>query len=361
MISQASIFGLRTDLKLTTGNRYSMSSSIFFLGFVAGAYPASQLAQRYPIERVASALVFLWGVCFILTSACFTWQAFYTQRFFLGFLEAGISPIFMLMVGQFYKKDEQAFMMGVWYSSSGFVTVFSPLINYGLGHIRGSLSPWRYMFIVGGIVTILWTLVVYLFMPPDPIRARGFTDREKYIAVARLRINNAGVRNTHFKLQHVLELFTDPNFWLIFSMAFLSMFAAGPVNAFIPIIIAGMGFNTLNTLLLIMPAGAVAGIMILAATWTAYKVPRVRIWIVFAGEIVTIISCLLLWLLPRSATGGLLYAVYTLTGFTAGWGIILGLSIANTAGYTKRMAISSAVYVGYCLGEWISRSAKMII
>jgi hypothetical protein len=31
---------------------------------------------------------------------------------FLGFLEAGVSPIFMLVVGQFYKKDEQAFMMG---------------------------------------------------------------------------------------------------------------------------------------------------------------------------------------------------------------------------------------------------------
>lgn len=89
-----------------------MASSIFFLGFVAGAYPAAQIAQRYPIERVAAGLVFLWGVCFILTSACFSWQALYTQRFFLGFLEAGISPIFMLMVGQFYKKDEQAFMMG---------------------------------------------------------------------------------------------------------------------------------------------------------------------------------------------------------------------------------------------------------
>ena len=89
-----------------------MASSIFFLGFIGGAYPASQLAQRFHIERVASGLVLVWGVCFILTATCFNWQGLYAQRFFLGFLEAGISPIFMLIVGQFYKKDEQALMMG---------------------------------------------------------------------------------------------------------------------------------------------------------------------------------------------------------------------------------------------------------
>ncbi len=89
-----------------------MASGIFYLGFIGGAYPASQLAQRFPIERVAGGLVLLWGICFTLTAACFTWQTLYVQRFFLGFLEAGVSPIFMLMVGQFYKKDEQSFMMG---------------------------------------------------------------------------------------------------------------------------------------------------------------------------------------------------------------------------------------------------------
>ena len=242
-------------------------------------------------------------------------------------------------------------LLSVWYSCSGFCSVVSPLVNYGLGHITGSLEPWRYMFIVGGIITILWSLVIFFYLPPDPIRARGFTERERYIAVARLRVNNSGVRNTHFKRQQALELFLDPHFWLIFSIAFLSMIAAGPVNAFIPIIIGGLGFNTLNTLLLTTPAGASAGLIILAATLAAYKLPRARTWIIFVSQLVTILSSLLLWLLPRSATGGLLYAVYTLAGFTGGWGVVMGLSIANTAGYTKRMVCSSAIYVGYCLGN----------
>lgn len=158
------LFGLRDDLELRIGNRYSMSSAIFYLGFIAGAYPAVVLCQRYPIERVMFAIVLVWGICkinyarsilmkhvltleegLICTAAVTTYQGLFAQRFFLGFLEAGVSPGWMIIVGGWYRKNEQAFRMGAWYSAVGYVTIVAPLINYGLGHITGSLSPWRYM------------------------------------------------------------------------------------------------------------------------------------------------------------------------------------------------------------------------
>lgn len=92
------LFGLRTDLGLLVGNRYSMTASIFYLGFIFGAYPAMMLAQRFPIERVAAIIVSVWGLCLILTTVCKDYRGIYAQRFFLGFLEAGISPMFMMIV-----------------------------------------------------------------------------------------------------------------------------------------------------------------------------------------------------------------------------------------------------------------------
>ena len=89
-----------------------MSAAIFYLGFIVGAYPAMYLAQRVPIERVASMIVSIWGVCLILTVVCRDYKDLYAQRFFLGLLESGISPMFMVIVGSFYKKNEQAFRMG---------------------------------------------------------------------------------------------------------------------------------------------------------------------------------------------------------------------------------------------------------
>jgi MFS family permease len=76
-----------------------MSASIFYLGFIVGAYPAIVLAQRYPIERVVFGIVLLWGICLTCTAGCHNYQSLYAQRFFLGALESGVSPAWMLVVG----------------------------------------------------------------------------------------------------------------------------------------------------------------------------------------------------------------------------------------------------------------------
>lgn len=206
------------------------------------------------------------------------------------------------------------------------------------------------MYIVAGAITVCWAVVVYFVMPPDPIRAKRFNDRERYIAVARMRQNNSGVRNTHFKIEQVWESLLDIKFWLVFATAFLMMIANGPVSSFIPIIINGFGFNTLNSLLLTMPAGAIIGTIELGTPYLAYRIPGIRSWLVAICQLGTITASLLLWLLPRHEKGGLLFACYILASFGGGYAVLMGLQIANTAGYTKRSVTSSGIFVGYCLG-----------
>ncbi|KAF2102557.1 MFS transporter [Rhizodiscina lignyota] len=353
MLSQAALFGLRTDLGLTVGNRYSMSAAIFYLGFICGAYPAIVLAQRYPIERVIFGIVFLWGGCLMCTAGVSSYKTLYVQRFFLGMLESGVSPAWMLVVGGWYKKQEQALRMGAWYSSTGYVSMVSPLINYGLGHIKGSLSPWRYMYLVAGAITILWSFLILFIMPPDPIRAKGFSDRERYIAVARMRINNSGVRNTHFKREQLWELLLDVKFWMVFAMAFLILVANGPVSTFTPIIINDLGFSGLNSLLLIMPAGFIIGTNEWTIPWLAMKFKGMRAYLVAFAVCGTILSSCLLWQLPQSATGAKLFAVYILAFYGGGYAVLMSMQIANTAGYTKRSCGSSGMFVGYCLGNFL--------
>lgn len=347
------IFGIRNDLNLLVGERYSWSASIFYLGFIVGAYPAMVLAQRYPVERVASGIVTIWGVCLILTVICQDYRGLYAQRFFLGLLESGISPMFMLIVGSWYKKDEQAMRMGIWYSCTGYVSCISPLINYGFGSIDPTGSSWRYMFYFAGALTIVWGVALLFILPPDPVRARGFDDRERYMLVARLRSNNTGVRNTHYKLGQVVELAIDPKFWIIFSIAFLCMIANGPISTFVPIIINGFGFSTLHSLLLVIPAGFYAGTVQLIMPYIAMKYPGTRTWLILTAQLGTTLAGLLLWLLPLSAKGGLLFAAYILPSVGGGYAVLMGLQIANTAGYTKRSIASSGLYIGYCLGNFV--------
>lgn len=239
--------------------------------------------------------------------------------------------------------------MGIWYSSTGYVSIFSPLINYGLGHIKGSLSPWRYMYIVAGCLTIIWSFVILVLMPPDPIRAKRFTDRERYIAVARMKINNSGVRNTHFKRAQLFELLTDVKFWMVFAMAFLILVANGPVSTFTPIIIHDLGFSGLTSLLLIMPAGFIIGTIEWSVPYLCYKKPGLRAIMVAVTVSFTLLASLLLWQLPQTSTGPKLFAVYILASYGGGYAVLMSMQIANTAGYTKRSLGSSGMFVGYCL------------
>lgn len=188
------------------------------------------------------------------------------------------------------------------------------------------------MYIVAGSITILWSFVILFFLPADPIRAKRFSDRQRYIAVARMRINNTGVRNTHFKREQLFELLMDVKFWLIFATAFCMLVANGPVSTFIPIIISDLGFSTLTSLLLVMPAGAIIGTVELMTPWIAMKWPGLRAYLVAITVSVTLLASVLLWQLPQSDTGGKLFAVYILAFYGGGYAVLMSMQIANTAG-----------------------------
>ncbi|KAG5980916.1 hypothetical protein E4U55_003473, partial [Claviceps digitariae] len=353
ILSQAALFGIRQDLGLDQGDRFSWCASIFYLGFLVGAYPVMLIAQKYPVERVASTIVTLWGVCLISTTACTNYQGIFAQRFFLGMLEVGISPMFMLIVGSWYKKDEQAMRMGVWLCCNGYISMVSPLINYGFGSTNPNGSSWRLMFYFAGGMTIVWGLLILFILPSDPIRAKGFQPRERYILVARLRTNNSGVRNKHYKMNQVVELALDPKFWLIFSISFLCMIANAPISTFVPLIIKGFNFSNLQSLLLLIPMGAWGGTFMLVFSYLAMRFPGIRTWLVLTGQLVCTLGALLLWLLPLSHRGALLFSAYIMATLGGGYVVLMSLQLANTAGYTKRSIASSGLYVGYCLGNFV--------
>ena len=62
-------------------------------------------------------------------------------------------------------------------------------------------------------------------------------------------------------------------------------------------------------------------------------------------------ACFLLWFLPFSDSGGMLFACYILSTYGSGYAVLMGVQIANTAGYTKRAIASSGLYIGYAFGK----------
>lgn len=267
-MSHAAIFGLRDDLSLESGLRYSWVGLIFYFGHMVGMYPCSLLAQRFRPKRVCSSLTIIWGIIVLLTPTCKSFAGLLANRFFLGLVESGVSPIFMLVVGLWYTQKEQSFRSSIWYSCSGGSMLVSPLISYGLAHIKGTaMNPWQYMFLVAGAITFLWGIALLWIFPDTPDHAKGWTEEERAILLERIKRDNVGGENHKFKPYHALEALKDYQFWFLFVMALLSTSGAAIMTVFSSVVFAGMNFDAYTSLLLSLPTGVLAFICILGSGW----------------------------------------------------------------------------------------------
>jgi hypothetical protein len=71
------------------------------------------------------------------------------------------------------------------------------------------------MFLWTGLVTAAFGVVLFFVMPDNPLKARFLTPRERILAIERIRMNQQGVGNKHFKKYQFLEALKDP---LVFRM-----------------------------------------------------------------------------------------------------------------------------------------------
>lgn len=110
--------GIEKSLRLT-GDNYSWLGSVFyfgmvqksllepqhtyfsiFLGYLGFELPAARLLQRLPLAKYSAFCIVAWGVTIACFAAATDFAGAVTVRFFLGALEASVTPGFILFVSQ---------------------------------------------------------------------------------------------------------------------------------------------------------------------------------------------------------------------------------------------------------------------
>lgn len=115
---------------------------------------------------------------------------------------------------------EQPLRLEAYYCTNGIATMVGGLLGYAIGHITtGELARWMYVFLIFGSISIVWGIVVLIFLPDIPSTAKFLTERERYVAVERVASNRQGVKNSHFKRYQLVQTLQDPKTWILFVMA----------------------------------------------------------------------------------------------------------------------------------------------
>ncbi|KAH7219488.1 major facilitator superfamily domain-containing protein [Fusarium oxysporum] len=351
-ISYAAVFGLREDLNLK-GDEFSWTGGIFYLGYLIWEFPTSMFLQRFPINYFMSGTVIAWGAVLMAHGAVNSFTTLIVVRVLLGALEAAINPGTMLLFSMYYMRKEQPLRMGIWIGSAGMGYIIAGIASFGIGHVKSALPSWRVLFIIWGSITVAWGVILLFLLPGAPMRAKFLTPDEKARVVARVRGNGTGIENKHFKMAQFWEAMLDMKTWLLFLFALTSNSPNGGLSAFQGLIIKGAGFSTLDTTLYQMPSGAVQLVACVLACWGASAIRNSRILIMLLGLVPFLAGVLGLHFLPHSDAYARLACLWMSFSYTSTWTLSMSVSMANTAGHTKKITTNALLLIGYCLGNFV--------
>ncbi|KAF2852576.1 allantoate permease-like protein [Plenodomus tracheiphilus IPT5] len=355
-LSYASVFGLIEDANLDPNSQqYSWLGSIVYIAQLVMQPIVAVLLVKLRMGKFMGVMVFTWGCILCGMAGAKNFAGLMATRFLLGAFEAAVAPAFIAVVQMWYKRGEQTNRNAAWYAMLGIVNILGSLLSYGLGHIQSDrLHSYQIIFLFCGLLTVVVSGFVWVFMPDSPMEAKFLSDHEKLIAVERLRMNQMGVASRVWKWDHVKEAFIDPKTWLWFSMLTAVSIPSGGITTFGPLIIEGFGFGKFATILFNMPFGAVQIIATIGGAWLATWLKK-KSPVLILLCIPPIIGIIILMVVGRGRENrGVLLFGYYMTSFYPGISpLIYSWSGQNTGGDTKRKVTTSILFVGASAGNII--------
>lgn len=349
IISNAAASGGAEDLNLK-GSEYSWIGSIFYFGYLVMEFPANILIQRFPVGKVLFASFVFWNAILMCMGATNNFSQMAALRFLMGMGESILFPALSVITAMFYKKKEQPFRTAIWFS--GFSSVITGILSYGLLRADVSIANWRLLFLVFGAITLFFTAFMWYVIPDSPMTCKWLNERERYIAIHRTIENRTGVRNTAIKKEQLLEAATDWKTYIMALFSFANNISNSALVTFAAYIVSGLGFSILKTTLLGIPTGIFmtlsSWIIATPSYWFPKKYRTVSTAIICC---VPIICCVCI--MKIEGRYNLLIAYYFFYMYWGPYVSMTSISFANTSGNTKKSVTNAVNFVAYSVSNLV--------
>lgn len=203
-------------------------------------------------------------------------------RFFLAVAEAGFGPGMPLLFSFFYTRKELGFRCGLFVSAAPLATTFAGALAYGITSGHYAIPSWRLLFIIEAIPPLILAFVVFFFLPDSVASAKFLTEEEKALSRARAiratgEDNSGAAEGLHLKridFKEVWQTFKTPQAWVQALMYFSCNVAFASLPVFLPAILTGMGFTSINAQGLTAPPYLLAFLVCLFTTWLADRLQQ---------------------------------------------------------------------------------------
>ncbi|KAI7162992.1 MFS general substrate transporter [Hortaea werneckii] len=256
-IGNAKIAGLVEDLKLDD-DQYEWLLTAFYIAYILFEW-MTLCYKIFPPHIYISCCVMAWGVLASLQSITSSFGGLLVLRALLGIGEAAFVGI-PFYLSFFFRKDELAFRIGLFISAAPLATSFASSLAWGIVSLGGKtgIASWRLLFLLEGFPACLVAVWAWWWLPDNPASARWLRDRDRKIAILRMRKEDEGVEPSEkasaaqanlprhkqkFNWRLVLSTLKDPKAYLTAGMFFCCNVAFSSMPVFLPTIVSSMGFS----------------------------------------------------------------------------------------------------------------------
>ena len=195
------------------------AAGIFFWGYLLLQIPGGYLAHRWSAKRFVAILLVLWALCAMACGLVHTAGQFWWMRLLLGVAEGGVWPAVLVLLANWFRRNERARANAFWMVCLPLAVVISaPISGWILDHWN-----WRVMLLAEGVLPLLWLGPWLAFMDDDPRKARWLSPGQRDVLQRDLEREAAGI--AHNTSDNVLRALLRPQVWVMVGVYF--SFASG--------------------------------------------------------------------------------------------------------------------------------------
>jgi MFS family permease len=274
--------GLEEDLGMEGTNKYNILLSIFFIPYVLTAPFLGMIGKIYGPSRVLPIMMFTFGSMTLLTVAATNWGGLVALRWFLGMSESAFFPLVIYYQTSFYRRGELARRLAIFYAASNIAYAFGGLLAFGCFQIQGgAIAPWRYLFVLEGSLSIIGSIIAFIFLPYSAATAKFLNEDEKKLAFYRIQVDSSAIVNEKFNLREAVQILKQPTSWVILCIEICLGIPLQGVSLFLPQIVERLGYDTVQTNLHTVAPNITGAVMLLilayASDYTRWRFPFIAL------------------------------------------------------------------------------------
>jgi ACS family tartrate transporter-like MFS transporter len=218
---------------------YGFGAGLFFIGYALCEVPSNLLLLRFGARRWLARIMLTWGLLAAATMFVRTPLEFNVLRFLLGMAEAGFYPGVIFYLTLWFPARMRARAVSRFYISLPLSSVvMGSLAGWllGLGGKLG-LSGWQWLFLVEGLPTAVFSLVILKMLPDGPAKSTWLTAEEKSWLEGQLKADGEKAHLGHSA--GVAQALLDPKVWMIGSFFFFALLTSYAYSFSAPAILQG--------------------------------------------------------------------------------------------------------------------------